>query len=97
MAENKKNTTPKKPKFNPYWIYGGIILALIAVQFLGSNNFSESAKISPSQFFEYLRNGDIDKVDIVNKREAKVYLSKEAESKSVHEKSISKPFPFFYR
>lgn len=94
MADSKKNATPKKPKFNPYWIYGGIILALIAVQFFGSSNFSESAKISPSQFFEYLNNGDIDKVDIVNRREAKVYLTKNAEAKAVHEKSISKSYPF---
>ena len=39
------------------------------------------------EFKEYLRNGDISKVEIVNKGLAKVYLTREAEAKEVHKKS----------
>ncbi len=92
--DNNKNTTPKKPKFNSYWIYGGIILALIALQFFGSSSFSEGGKTSPSEFFQFVRNGDVKKVNIVNRHIAKVYLTAEAEEKTIHEKTKSKSFGF---
>ena len=92
--DNNKNTTPKKPKFNSYWIYGGIILALIALQFFGSTSFSEGGKTSPSEFFQFVRNGDVKKVNIVNRHIAKVYLTAEAEEKTIHEKTKSKSFGF---
>ncbi|MEJ2114438.1 MAG: peptidase M41, partial [Flavobacteriaceae bacterium] len=40
-----------------------------------------------SQFFSYLEAGDVEKVEIVNRREAKVYLTKEAQEKEIHKKS----------
>ena len=40
----------------------------------------------------YLSDGDIEKVEIVNRREAKVYLTTDAERKEVHSKS--KPTTF---
>ena len=92
--DNNKNTTPKKPKFNSYWIYGGIILALIALQFFGSSSFSEGGKTSPSEFFQFVRNGDVKKVNIVNRHIAKVYLTAEAKEKTIHEKTKSKSFGF---
>ncbi|MGB6269033.1 MAG: ATP-dependent zinc metalloprotease FtsH [Olleya sp.] len=92
MADKNKNTVPKKPKFNPYWIYGGIIIFFIAIQIFGSSSGSAN-KTSPSQFFEYLRDGDVEKVDIVNRREAKIYLTKEAQDKEIHKKS--KPTSIF--
>ena len=92
--DNNKNTTPKKPKFNSYWIYGGIILALIALQFFGSSNFNEGGKTSPSEFFQFVKDGDVKKVNIVNRHIAKVYLTAEAEEKKVHEKTKSKSFGF---
>ncbi|WGD35203.1 ATP-dependent zinc metalloprotease FtsH [Olleya sp. YS] len=92
MADKNKNTVPKKPKFNPYWIYGGIIIFFIALQFFGSGSGSAD-KTSPSQFFEYLRDGDVEKVDIVNEITAKVYLTKEAQEKEIHKNS--KPTSIF--
>jgi len=90
MANNKdkKSIPPKKPKFNPYWIYAGLFLFFIGLQFFGSDSLSGENKTSPAQFFQYLKDGDVEKVDIVNRREAKVYLTKEAEEKEVHKKSI---------
>lgn len=80
---------PKKPKFNSYWIYIGIILIFLGVQFFGSSGFSEASKTSPAEFEEFLANGDVDKVVIIkNSRTAEVYLTEEAKGKSQHEKSV---------
>ncbi|WP_397363494.1 ATP-dependent zinc metalloprotease FtsH [Olleya sp. R77988] len=92
MADKNKNTVPKKPKFNPYWIYGGIVVFFIAIQVFNSGS-SNASKTSPSQFFEYLRDGDVEKVDIINETTAKVYLTKEGEQKEIHKKS--KPTSLF--
>ena len=95
MADNKKNTTPKKPKFNAWWIYGAIIIGIIALNLFSSNGINEANKTSVSDFFEYLKNGDIKKVKIItNARKAKIYLTKEALEKEIHKKAKSKSFPF---
>ncbi|MFD2823150.1 ATP-dependent zinc metalloprotease FtsH [Lacinutrix iliipiscaria] len=89
---NEKNTNSKKPKFSPYWIYGGILAIFIAMQFLNGSGFQDTKIITPYEFFEYAENNDVEKVEIINKRLAKVYLTKEAEAKEIHKKS--KPSSF---
>ncbi|EMQ96563.1 MULTISPECIES: ATP-dependent zinc metalloprotease FtsH [Xanthomarina] len=86
MANNKK-VNPKKPKFSPYWIYGIIIVIFLTMQLFSGSSFQDASLTTPSQFMTYLRNGDVEKVEIVNRREAKVYLTAEAEQKEVHKKS----------
>ncbi|MDY2587523.1 ATP-dependent zinc metalloprotease FtsH [Winogradskyella aquimaris] len=87
MANDNKNSN-KKPKVNPYWIYGVIIAIFLSIQlFSGGFGSSTGMQINPSQFLEYLDRGDIAKVEIVNKREARVYLTKEAQQLEVHKKS----------
>ncbi|PSG88743.1 ATP-dependent zinc metalloprotease FtsH [Aurantibacter aestuarii] len=87
MVDKKnKPVQPKKPKFNPYWIYGGLLLVFIAIQVFGSS-IGDATKTTPSQFFEFVRNGDVAKVVIIkNTRVAQVYLTTEAEQKKIHEK-----------
>ncbi|MCX7552014.1 ATP-dependent zinc metalloprotease FtsH [Xanthomarina sp. F2636L] len=85
MANKKIN--PKKPKFSPYWIYGIIIVIFLAMQLFSGSSFQDASLTTPSQFMTYLKDGDIEKVEIVNRREAKVYLTTEAEQKEVHKKS----------
>src|SRR5690606_13642415 len=89
MAKEPKNTIPNKPKFNPYWIYGIVLAAIIGFQMIsGGFGSSDPLKVTPAKFIEYLKNGDVAKVDIItNKREARVYLTKEAVEKDVHKKS----------
>lgn len=87
MTKDNKNNKGKKPKFNMYWIYGGAIVIFLGMQILGSSGFDETNPTTPSQFMTFLRDGDVDKVEIVNRREAKVYLTSEAEAKEVHVKS----------
>ena len=89
---NEKKTNSKKPKFNYYWIYGGIIAIFIAMQFLNGSGLQDAKTITPSEFFDYAKTNDVEKVEIVNRHEAKVYLTKEAQEKEVHKKS--KPSSF---
>ncbi|WP_323788215.1 ATP-dependent zinc metalloprotease FtsH [Psychroserpens sp.] len=87
MAKDNKNIN-KKPKLNPYWIYGIIIAAFLGIQlFSGGFGSSTTKKINPSEFLEYLDKGDVDKLVIVNGREARVYLTKEALEQEIHKKS----------
>ncbi|WP_430467573.1 ATP-dependent zinc metalloprotease FtsH [Winogradskyella ouciana] len=90
MAKDNKNPN-KKPKVNPYWIYGVIIAVFLSIQlFSGGFGSSTGIQTTPSQFLQYLENGDVEKVEIVNKREARVYLTKEAQEQEVHKKSKPK-------
>ncbi|WP_250433894.1 ATP-dependent zinc metalloprotease FtsH [Hanstruepera flava] len=87
MINDNKKPKAKKPKFNPYWIYGGIIVIFLAMQILGGSGFQDTKQTTPSQFMTFLQDGDVEKVEIVNRREAKVYLTKEAEQKETHKNS----------
>ncbi|WGK63835.1 ATP-dependent zinc metalloprotease FtsH [Croceiramulus getboli] len=90
---NDKKTSPKKPKFSAYWIYAAIILVFLGLNFFsGSSSFTDSPKTTVYQFKQYLESGDIQKVEIVNKNTAKVYLTQEAKTKEVHAKTRSKGF-----
>jgi cell division protease FtsH len=73
-----------KPKFSAYWIYGIIILVFIGINFFGGGGWSEPTKTTPAEFQQYLTDGDVQKVVIVNKNKAKVYLTEEAKAKEVH-------------
>ncbi|MFK5983276.1 MAG: ATP-dependent zinc metalloprotease FtsH [Flavobacteriaceae bacterium] len=88
--ENKKsdNKKPeiKKPKFNSYWIYAAVILAFLALNVFGGGSWSQPNKTTQGEFETFLRNGDVDKVEIVNRKIAKVYLTSEAKEKEVHSK-----------
>jgi cell division protease FtsH len=87
MSDNKK-VNNKKPKYSPYWVYGIIIVIFLAINVFSGLGSSTGSHTTPSEFFKYLKDGDIDKVQIVNRREAKIYLTNEALSKEVHKKSI---------
>ena len=78
MAKDNKNLN-KKPKLSPYWIYGFIIAAFLAIQlFSGGFGGSSSKEINPSEFFKFMRQGDVAKLLIINDTEARVFLTKEA-------------------
>ena len=87
MAKDNKNLN-KKPKLNPYWIYGIIIAIFISIQiFSGGFGSSTGKQTTPTEFFNYLRNGEVKKVEIINNREARVYLTKEAQALDAHKGS----------
>ncbi|SDS10565.1 ATP-dependent zinc metalloprotease FtsH [Christiangramia echinicola] len=88
----KKKLDPKKPKFSAYWIYGAIIIIFLGLNLFGDGGFSEPAKTNPAEFKDYLRNGDIEKVEIINRNQARVYLTEEAKEKEIHKKNIEPDF-----
>ncbi|MFT4848334.1 MAG: ATP-dependent metalloprotease FtsH [Sediminicola sp.] len=94
MAEDNKNKKPeiKKPKFSAYWIYGAIFLVFIGIQFFGSGSWAQPGKTTQAEFEQYLRDGDVDKIEIINKKVAKVYLTVEAKAKSIHSKKKQNNF-----
>jgi cell division protease FtsH len=83
MSKENKNLN-KRPKLNPYWIYGIIITIFLGMQIFSGFGSQNPSTITPSKFIEYLGEGDVSKIEIVNKREAKVYLTPEAMEKTVH-------------
>ncbi|MBU2930181.1 ATP-dependent zinc metalloprotease FtsH [Winogradskyella psychrotolerans] len=87
MAKDNKNLN-KKPKLNPYWIYGIIIAIFLSFQiFSGGFGDSTGTQTTPAQFLDYLSQGEVSKIEIVNKREARVYLTQEAKEQSKHKKT----------
>lgn len=69
--------SPKKgPKFNIYWVYAFIGIALLAMNFLDFR--SQPQEISFQQFqLDYLQAGDVDKLVVVNKKYVEVYIKKD--------------------
>ncbi len=72
-----------KPKFNSYWIIGIILLVMIGVQFLSSGGGLH--EIDSNRFFSILKNGDIEKLVIVNKEKVEVYIRAERLTDAVYE------------
>ncbi len=79
--DNSPKNNRKGPKFNMYWIYGLIVLALIGLQFFGSNMQSQEKEISFLEFRQnFLDQGKVKKVIVVNKEVAEVFLNKPAQA-----------------
>lgn len=83
----KKNLEPKKPKFSAYWIYGGIIIIFLAINIFSGSGFNEPTKTNPTEFLNFLREGDVEKLVIVNRSEGRVFLTEEAKAKDIHKKT----------
>ncbi|NER18399.1 ATP-dependent zinc metalloprotease FtsH [Spongiivirga citrea] len=86
MSKDNSNNAPnKKPKFSPYWLYAAIILVIISLNFFGSSNKWQDIKpTTSSKFDEFLDDGDIKDVLVINQRKAKVTLTEEALKKDIH-------------
>ena len=89
----ENNSTPKKPKFSSWWIYGLVAVLLIGFQFFNSDDLASTKKTTTSELQEYLRNGDVKKIMIItNTNQARVFLTDEAISKEVHKDVNEKSF-----
>ncbi len=88
--DNKKAQT-KKPKFNPIWIYAILAAIFLGITFL---NPSGGLKKDTGEVLQMIKNGDVAKLNVVNRNRAEVYLTKEAKEKETYKKDIRKPnFP----
>lgn len=73
--DNKKSGL-KKPKFSVYWIYA--IIAILFIYIFNSNLGQKAKKITPHMFeTEMLANQDVDKIVIINRDMAEIYLKPE--------------------
>jgi cell division protease FtsH len=96
--KQEKNTSPdkkgmfnmqKKPKFSFYWIYGILAVVFIALQFFNSNSLKEEDKtIGWSQLSKMFIKNDIEKIVIVNKEAAEIYIKNESIAKDTTYKNI---------
>lgn len=79
-----KKETPKKSKFNIYWVYGLLAILFIAMQFM---NFGTDPKeISWEKFHsDILLHNDVEKINVVNGEFAEVFIKRDALSQSRHE------------
>ncbi|WP_299527869.1 ATP-dependent zinc metalloprotease FtsH [uncultured Lutibacter sp.] len=90
MSQDKKNTPNskniKKPKFNFYWIYGIVFALFLGYQFLNSDSLG-SKKLSQNEFKTILSENDIEKIVIVNRSVADIYIKSDASEKEQHKKN----------
>lgn len=78
MADKGNNLIPpkgKRPKFNFYWIYAILLVGFIAIQFFNYNNPVE--EITWPKLENILTKQDVEKIVIVNKEKAEIYIKKE--------------------
>lgn len=92
MADNNNNSNPKnpsknplnpsgkpgKPKFSFYWIYGIMAVIFIALTFFGNDTISEETDWG--QVKTMLNNGDVEKIILVNKEKAEIYVKADKKS-----------------
>jgi len=94
MKENKKKDKkiiPNAPKFNLYWVYGLFILIFVAIQiFQYSETVSEP--IDGLKFAQMVKDGDVARVEVVNLKNAHVYLKEESLKKDKYKQGRKKTF-----
>ena len=90
MTRKKKTNTPKN---NFYWIYASIIFLIISLGlFGGDKGFQNIQPTDISSFENFLANGDVNKITIINQRYARVSINEKALSKEIHRKVKTKNF-----
>jgi cell division protease FtsH len=89
MAENRKNSSGKKPVFNFYWIYIVIIVLLILMAL-----FRWEGGITPTTYPEFqtemLPEGHIKEVVVINDRKAEITIKPEYLTDTLHKNKINK-------
>jgi len=76
--ENKDpEKTPNKVNFNSYWIYGIIILVILGINMSVMMNNS-TKNITYTEFEEKVAGNKVERVDVINKQIAHVYLTPDA-------------------
>ena len=82
MNENKPS------RFSAFWFYAGLALILFFIlnPLSSSGLWKQPEEIPQTEFEKFLQDGDISRVVVVNKHQARIYLFPEAMEKSDHKK-----------
>ncbi len=93
MSEKNKNSTPNVPKFkfNMYWVYGAIFIAIMGISFLNDSSIA-TKKISTNRFYKILESNDVSKILIINNNIAEIFIKKEAQSREPYKKQVTNNF-----
>ncbi len=91
MENNQDNNNKNGSKFNAYWIYGVVALFLIALQLVNLPS-AASDPITFEQFAEMAREGDVEKLEVLNQKVAQVYLEEEALAKDKYKDASKNSF-----
>jgi cell division protease FtsH len=73
---NNKNNGPKKFQYNSYWIFGFVIVVLLAVQFIGYMNTGVTEQINENTFEKMVRAGEVKNI-VVKPDYVNVFTKKE--------------------
>jgi cell division protease FtsH len=75
---NKKMKNTKKPKINFYWIYGILIVIILVIQFSNWKGSGDNNKeITREKFKGILTNHAVDKILVINKEYAEIFIKKD--------------------
>ena len=93
MSSNKnKKVNSKKPnRISPYWVYVGIVVVILGIQFYTSVS-SPVEKTNESRVLEFAKQGDVARMVVINREYVDVYLKEESILKEVHKGVSKKPF-----
>lgn len=75
LNPNKKGDG-KPPKFNAYWIYGIIAIVFLVVQYYISYSHGP-IDTTWGDVKQMIENGDVEKIEVINEKEANVYIKKD--------------------
>ena len=82
---NQPNQRPNgKRRFNLMWIYVFLFAVLIGVNFFGRGAVTPQEEIDQGKLIELLKQGEIEKIELVNREDAEVFLN---------EKGLAEYFP----
>ena len=93
MTNKKNKIKGNLPKFNFYWIYGIVAVILISINLFNPVN-TGIIKSNYSEFKSFIENKQVRKVEVINKKEARVYIYPEQldqpphKDKNIPEKSV---------
>ena len=77
---NQENKKPNNSKFNSYWIYGLLALFLLALNFYNLTSTSNDP-LNWTEFSQMVKDQDIEKLEVINKEYASIYLKENKISK----------------
>jgi len=85
MAEKKNNNkdNPNKLNFNSYWIYGLIIFMILSINLFNVMN-NNTEVITPVKFEQMAEKGEIEKIEIINKSVAHVWIREDRQKSHKH-------------